>query len=309
MLGAACDAAAGPGFFREPRPISVSERPVRTSNGADVRDLSWPSPHSVVMPDIASRYERRANDVAGARAFFHARPRPVAICIHGYMAGSYAVEERVWPVRWFGKLGLDVVLFVLPFHGVRADPRRRGPPPFPGADPRVTIEGFRHAMADLRDLVRWLGERGHPSVGVMGMSLGGYSTALAATVEPSLSFAIPMIPLASIADFARDQGRLGEGGARTAQQHAALERVYAPVSPLHRPRLIEARRILVVAAKADRITPVAHARRLSSHFGAQLDSWHGGHLLQFGRSDGFRTVGRKLGELGIIERRADAGRK
>ena len=41
-------------------------------------------------------------------------------------------------------------------------------------------------------------------------------------------------------------------------------------SPLDRKPLISPSRTLVVAAKADRITPVAHARKLSAHFGSQL---------------------------------------
>jgi pimeloyl-ACP methyl ester carboxylesterase len=166
----------------------------------------------------------------------------------------------------------------------------------------MTIEGFRHAMADLRDLIRWLRERGNERVGVMGMSLGGYTTSLAATVEPELAFAVPMIPLASQADFARDQGRLGSDPRQEAREHAALERVYAPVSPLHRPLAIESQRVLVIAAEADQITPVHHARRLADHFDAPLETFAGGHLLQFGRAEAFRRVGRLLGELGVIRR-------
>src|SRR5258708_6261513 len=83
------------------------------------------------------------------------------------------------------------------------------PPPFPGNDPRFGNEGFRQAVADLRVLMTLLRERGAPSVGIMGMSLGGYASALLATVQRDLAFAVPMIPLASLANAARDQGRLG----------------------------------------------------------------------------------------------------
>ena len=41
---------------------------------------------------------------------------------------------------------------------------------------------------------------------------------------------------------------------------------------------------------------------LADHFGAPLSTWHGGHLLQFGRSDGFREIGRMLNRLGVIRR-------
>ncbi len=294
-----------PDFFRAPRSIAPTERRVRAiGRRGRVVDIAWPSDHVPLSADVRDRWERaRQNQQVATRLYLHAAPRPVAICIHGYMAGQYAVEERMWPVEWLARIGLDVALFVLPFHGLRASPERRGPPAFPGADPRVSNEGFRQAMGDLRDLVEWLLGRGHASVGVMGMSLGGYTTALAATVEPRLSFAVPIIPLASLADFARDQGRLGRTPAETALEHKALDAVHRIVSPLHRAALIEPRRILVVGAAADRITPVEHARRLAHHFGAPLVTWHGGHLLQFGRGDGFRRIGRLLGELGVLRSR------
>jgi dienelactone hydrolase len=182
----------------------------------------------------------------------------------------------------------------LPFHAVRAAKDRRGPPPFPGADPRMTNEGFRQAMFDLRALVAFLKKaRGAPSVGVMGMSLGGYSTSLLATVERDLSFVVPIIPLASLADFAQEQGRLGSGE-EARMQHDALEEANRIVSPLARPSLVPSERVLVVAAASDRITPMSHAERLAKHFGSELVRFEGGHLLQFGRGEAFRTIGRWL---------------
>jgi pimeloyl-ACP methyl ester carboxylesterase len=136
-----------------------------------------------------------------------------------------------------------------------------------------------------------------PSVGVMGMSLGGYTTSLLATVERGLEFAAPIIPLASLADFAREQGRLGHGE-EARRQHAALEEANRIVSPFARPSLVPAGRVLIVAAEADRITPPAHAERLARHFAAEIVRFEGGHLLQFGRGDAFRAVGRWLTAMG-----------
>jgi pimeloyl-ACP methyl ester carboxylesterase len=295
-----------PSYFREPRAISPSERAVRTL-GSDLRvvDLAWPSNEPTFVAEMHPRYFRYVeNQVAAARLFVHREPRPVAVLVHGYLGGQFSVEQRVFPVEWLLRIGMDVALFVLPFHGIRGDPSRRGTPPFPGSDPRVTNEGFRHAMADFRDLVGWLGARGHAAVGVMGMSLGGYTTALAATLEPGLAFAVPIIPLASLADFARDQGRLGRTPAESEAQHRALDAVHRVVSPLHRRPLIAPERVLVVGARADQITPVSHARRLAHHFGARLEAWPGGHLLQIGRADKFRKIGRLLDELGLTTRAA-----
>jgi pimeloyl-ACP methyl ester carboxylesterase len=289
------------GFFRQSRRIDPSLSKLRwTADGHQVVDASWASREETFVQDVHARYHRFAeNQVAAARLFLGPEPRPVAILIHGYLGGAYKMEQRVWPLAFLNKIGLDVALFVLPFHGVRAAPSRSATPPFPSSDPRITNEGFRQAMADLRDLTQWLRARGHSKVGLMGMSLGGYSASLAATLDPELAFAIPIIPLASVADFARDQGRLGNDTEQTAREHGALEAVHRVVSPLSRKPAIDPRRVLVVGAKADRITPVEHARRLAHHFGAELDTWHGGHLLQVGRSDAFRRIGRFLRELEV----------
>lgn len=298
------------GWFRPPRSIEPSPQPVRRLAGSVVEDLRWDSAFDPLTPGVAERYLRgEDNRRAAARLWRHERvagratERPAIVLIHGYLGGHHGMEERIWPIRWLHhRLGLDVALFVLPFHGLRAVRGRRGAPPFPGADPRVTNEGFRQAMGDLRDLIHWLKSRGNRQVGVMGMSLGGYTTSLVATVEPELAFAVPVIPLASMADFARDQGRLGRTPEEAAREHAALERVYAPVSPLHRRLVIDPERVLIVAAEADRITPIHHAERLAEHFEAPLETFVGGHLLQFGRAEAFRRVGRLLGELGVISR-------
>jgi pimeloyl-ACP methyl ester carboxylesterase len=293
-------------FFRGPRAIEPSRfEQRRLADGGRVYDLRWPSAYRCMVPEVAERYEsKQDNTSAAARLWLHpgSEPRPVIVLIHGYLGGRHGIEERMWPTSWLYDIGLDLALFVLPFHGVRAVAGRRGAPPFPGSDPRVTVEGFRQAMGDLADLVSWLSHKGHPHVGVMGMSLGGYSSALAATALPELSFAIPVIPLTSLADFAREQGRLGSNSEEEALEHEVLESVYRLVSPLHRSSLIERQRMMIIAAEGDRITPISHAERLAKHFDVELDTWHGGHLLQFGRSEKFREVGRFLNRLSIISR-------
>ena len=289
----------GDDFFLPPRRISPVARELPNELGfAQALDLSWASDYPPFVPAVAERYARTTeNHAAGVRLLASGEKRPVAILIHGYMAGSYQVEQRLWPMQRLRRSGYDVALFTLPFHGVRASAARRGAPEFPGADPRFSNEGFRQVISDLRNFVYWLREQGHPEIGVMGMSLGGYTAALLATVEAGLSFCVPVIPLASLADFAREQGELSRAPEVEAREHALLERIYRLVSPLERRPLIAPARTLVVAAKADRITPVAHARKLAAHFGSQLVSWHGGHLLQLGRNAAFRRVETLLREV------------
>lgn len=286
-------------FFLPVRPISPVLRAIPNDVGfAQAFDVSWASAYEPYVASLGERYARTTENAAAAVRFLGSdEPRPVAVLIHGYMAGNYQVEQRLWPLQRLRRTGYDVALFTLPFHGVRASAAHRGAPEFPGSDPRFSNEGFRQVISDLRNFINWLRERGHPEVGVMGMSLGGYTAALLATLEKGLSFCVPVIPLASLADFVREQGQLSASPAAMAEEHALLEQIYRVVSPLERRPLIAPGRTLVVAGKADRITPVAHARKLAAHFGAQLVAWHGGHLLQLGRNAAFRRVETWLREL------------
>lgn len=296
-------------YFREPRKIRPEEdvRMRRTRDGIRVVDLHWSSDYKTFLPEVQEQYDRvEENQTATARLVLHDSPRPLCILIHGYLGGVHRTERRVWPIHFLRRMGLDVALFVLPFHGPRMK-KRFALPPFPGAEPRITNEGFRQAMADFRDLFGLLQERGHSKIGVMGMSLGGFSTALAATLEPKLAFAVPMIPLASIAEAARLNGHIGTEPSEVAAQFKALDAVHRMTSPLHRPLAIDPKSVLIIGAEADRITPIENARKLAEHFGCRMETMHGGHLMQFGRNERFRSVGRLLNELGVVSRSRSAG--
>lgn len=289
-------------FFPAPRPISPFVTPVRTIAGpgpGKVVDITWQSHFEPICESVREKYLAHPKNLRGAaRLFLHENSaRPAVILVHGYLCGQFPLEERIWPVQWLFERGLDVALFVLPFHAVRTDDRS---PKFPGGDPRITNEGFRQAIYDLKTLIGYLRGRGAESVGIMGMSLGGYTTSLLATLDESLSFAVPIIPLASIADIAKNAGRFVGSPAEQEMQYAGLESVHRVVSPMARPSRIDKDRVLILAASGDQITPVDHARRLADHFGAPLETFHGGHILQFGRADAFRSVGRLLGKLGLL---------
>jgi pimeloyl-ACP methyl ester carboxylesterase len=293
---------AGEHFFADAPDIVPAEdvRAVR-DDGSRVIDVFWPSNYRTFLPEVQEEYDRYTeNRTATARIVVHREPRPILILIHGYLGGMHRAERRVWPMRFWDRLGMDVALFVLPFHGRRAERAFGTKPPFPGADPRITNEGFRQAMRDLQAFVGWLDRRGHPKIGVMGMSLGGFSTSLAATLESRLAFAVPIIPLASIAATARQNGHLGTTPEEEEAQYRALDAVYRVTSPLHRDPVIPPERMMIVAAEADRITPIAHARNLADHFGCRLETMPGGHLMQFGRGERFRSIGRFLTELGVV---------
>ena len=293
-------------FFAAPPPITrLKETFVRDLPHGGVSDASYPSGWVPHVPELRDKYLRwKENDTAHVRLLRHATPRPAIVLIHGYRAGVFRFEERAWAARWFYDRGLDVALFTLPFHALRAPSARRGTPLFPSADVARTNEGFGQAIWDLRALVAWLRARGAPSVGVAGMSLGGYTTALAATVEPSLAYAVPFIPVSDMTDIVVDHEALRGTVVPDALVEAG-KRAMAIVRPLGRPPVLSGERVLVVAGENDRITATHHAEALARHFAARLVTFPGAHLLQFGRRKGFGEIAKFLAGLGIIERREE----
>ena len=283
------------GYFQEPRPM----QPVVTqSNSSGFTELAWRSNHELYLDELEQEYlAYQENRYARVRLYRRRVPRPVAIAVHGYMGGSFALEQRLWPLSWLDELGFDAALFALPFHGRRAR-QLAALPAFPQSNILFNTEGFRQSVTDLRDLLNYLLREGHPAVGLLGMSLGGYIAALAATIESRFAFLVPIVPLACLADFVRDQGHLPRGSEQALYYQATLRRAYRLVSPLTRPPQIAPNRVLVLAGKADRITPAEHARHLARHFGAPLEAWSGGHLLQFGRAKSLQRVASVLRETG-----------
>lgn len=232
-------------------------------------------------------------------------PRGVVVCLHGFTMGRPRVDAFVLLAgQWFRR-GLDVVLLTLPYHGRRTPRDAR----FSGehfAVPHVgrLSEAVRQAVFEVDVVVRWLRETRRAPVGLLGLSLGGYLTALEAALDPSLDFAIPMVPPVCIGDLAwrflrpaRERGEalppeLDRSGLR------ALFRVH---SPLAQPLAIPRERTLIVAGRGDRIVPPEHPTALWEHWGRPSIHWFSGsHLAPFGRGGIARAVVRHLRGLDIL---------
>ncbi len=268
----------------------VERRPRRLFGLPACESLRWPSEVVAFYPkELGTRAADPTARNAHARAYLwrHGDPgRTTVVCVHGYRGGFPALDGRAFDVgRLFHRLGLDVTLAVLPYHGARTPEGTTSGIPFLN-DPLRTLEGVAQGIADLRRLVRWLRSEGAGAVGVMGMSLGGYMAALLASLEPGLAFAVPVIPVASFADiFWERAGLRGEhdDARRAGIELELLRRVFSPHCPLsHRP-LVPPERRMVIAGEGDRIVPPEHPEALAVHWGTDVQWFPGGHLAQLGR--------------------------
>ena len=206
--------------------------------------------------------------------------RPWLVCIHGYQMGwpltDVGAFRRVWK-----KYDLNVVMPVLPLHGPRKMGRRSGDGYLDG-DVMNTVHAEAQAMWDMRRLLSYLrGPVGAEKVGTYGLSLGGYNTALLASLDGDLSCAIAGIPAC---DFSRLMWRHGAPLELMSVEHSGMEQTIAEdvlrvVSPLALEPRVAKENLAIFAGTADRLVPPDQARDLWEHWGEPRIHWYqGGHL-------------------------------
>jgi pimeloyl-ACP methyl ester carboxylesterase len=139
--------------------------------------------------------------------------------------------------------------------------------------------------------------RGVEAIGVTGISLGGFTTALLAATEPRLRFAIPNVPVVSLADIVLDWEPLGTlvrlFMRATGLSVTEARRLLAVSSPLTWPSVLPRSRLMVIGGVGDKLAPPTHARLLWDHWGRPRLHWFpGGHLLHLDRGGYLREIQR-----------------
>ncbi|WP_293002330.1 hypothetical protein [Nevskia sp.] len=258
-------------------------------SGIPCRQWSFESPFEPLNPALRAAYGKSTrNRTARALHLHHGdRARPTLIWLHGYTLDSYRVNSLGFALPWLWKHGYDILMVTLPFHGPRAESWH----PFSGygyfaGGMAHANEAMLHAVHDIRIFIDHLFDAGAPSVGISGLSLGGYLTALTASVDERLSFAIPNSPLVVPIDMALQWQPIGtalrllkwrDGFDITEMRHGM-----ALHSPLTWQPLIDPSRLLVIGGAGDRFTAPSFVKLLHDHWqGSQLHWFPGNHVLHF----------------------------
>ena len=272
-----------------------------------VESLSFISPYQVKWPAVRERFEAHSrNAIARAMHWRHDDgPRPTIIFVHGFTGSPYRFNSEFFQLPWFYRHGCDVVLAVLPFHGRRNDLTG----PFDGSglfsDGMATFnEAMLQSITDLRVIVDYLESTGVERIGITGLSLGGYVTALMAAVEERLQFAVPncaVTDLGTLLDGWFPAGQLISAGLRLGrvdrETHREAMRLH---SPLRLPARIPKDRLFVIGGLADRLAPPEQSARLWEHWERPRLHWFpGSHILHLRRAVYLREIGRFLRETGF----------
>lgn len=299
-------------FARPPRHVPIQKRrarmPLFRPTDGVCEDLRFESPFVPLNPRIRDRYlAQRPNRFAHARHWRHGdAARPTVIAIHGFSADLYHLNEWFFAIPWLYREGYDVLLATLPFHGSRQSALS----PFSGhgffsRGPSGINESFAQGIFDIRIFIDHLmDELGVPKVGATGVSLGGFTTALLACIEPRLEMAIPNVPVTSIADLVLEWHPIAEyvrGALALAGKSVKdARRVLAVSSPLTYRPLLPRERLFIIGGVGDRLAPPKHSRLLWDHWDRCKMHWFpGSHLLHLDRGEYFRHMRRFMSEIGF----------
>lgn len=295
-------------YHRAPPPLeSVRLRPA-DSLGTRFQHLEFDSgyePH-FGEPGRARWLNYRPNETAHAWVLQHrGPPRPWLMCLHGYGMGTPAVDLAGFRATWLHRrLGLNVILPVLPLHGPRKLGGRSGDG-FLSGDILNAVHGEAQAIWDLRRILSWLRGQGAPAVGVYGLSLGGYTAALLAAFAHNLACVIAGIPATDFFRLAHQHmpallTRYAREAGIASYDHEPVLRVISPLA--FAPRVPRERRYLF-AGLADRLVPPDQVRDLWQHWERPRTLWYEGSHVSFRWEDGvIRLLREALSTSGLTRK-------
>ena len=294
-------------LFPAPGRIDVKKRWL-APHRVGFAEWSWQSIHPLIFKGIKHEYRsHRDNQTALLRTLnLRVKGKPMAILVNGFSSGHHLMERVAWPMREFHRLGIGVSLFALPFHGPRG---HAFPPEWPQQDTAFTIEGFRQSIWDLRIAIRAMREAGASHVGVVGMSLGGYTASLLATVTSDVDFVLSYIPICSVPDVMNDNDLVPGTGDIQRTLYEGYREQLVPITPVCRMPKVEPKRVSIISGEFDRLATMQHGKRLADHFGTELVTFPGGHIVQNRRAQAFRESLEGFQKRGVLPRRGWTRRK
>ncbi|MGV0635215.1 alpha/beta fold hydrolase [Mycolicibacillus trivialis] len=268
----------------------------------NVDNISFASTFRPVNPAMRDLWRGlRRNNIVRAQHWHHDDgPRPTLCVIHGFMGSPYLFNGLFFSLPWFYRCGYDVLLFTLPFHGRRAEKFS----PFSGFGYFANgMSGFAEAMAqavhDFRSVIDYLRHTGVERIALTGMSLGGYTSALIASVDDRLEAVVPNVPVVSVQDEVDDwfpANKLFDLGRRLGQiDHDEFAAATAFHSPLNYAPLVPKDRRLIITGLGDRLAPPEQSAMLWEHWDRCALHWFpGNHILHVSQPTYLRRTNRFL---------------
>ena len=214
----------------------------------------------------------------------HPEPRPWLVMVHGAYMGELRIDTRIFDVQTLHhKLGLNIAMPTLPLHGERKATSGLSRS-LPSLDTMDNLHGLTQAVYEIRSLLAWIRQQEPGAkIGLYGVSLGSYVSALAAGLEEPLDLLLAGIPAV---DFnAVFLGQTPASVRKTQWFHAFHEAVVElnqQLLPLTATPATPLNRRYIYAARGDRVLPAQEqSLKLWEHWGRPRTFWFdGAHVPQ-----------------------------
>ena len=258
-------------FEFEQSPLRTSSRKLRLSR------LTFPSPVVTPHPNnntVHCEYFRPIRDASASES-----KTPGVIVLH-ILEGNFELARLF--CRALASRDVAALLLKMPYYGERRQPG--SPARMVSIDPEETVRGMTQAVLDVRRAAAWLAEQDgvdRDQLGIMGISLGGITGALAASVEPRFTKVCLILAggdMGSVAWTSTELAPMREHWLAAGRTKEELFEVLRPVDPIQYVKPLPGRKILMLNARDDEVVPRECTEALWRAFGEPpIVWWNAGH--------------------------------
>ncbi len=273
-------------YHRTPPPMGRVTRSPATAGGYQYEHVRFESGYEP-WPDEPGRerwLDYRPVKTGHAWMMRHdGPPRPWIVLVNGYRTGEPALDLGVFRAdHLHHHHGLNVIGVVLPLHGPRAIGPTGGRVLHAGA--MNTVFTLSQGAWDIRRILGWLRDEFEaPSIGITGISLGGYMSSLVSSLDDDLSCVIAGVPEADLVRGMRRQMEplLPPFYEQWGLSWEPLEQVFKVVSPMSMPCLVPHEGRFIYAGLLDRWVRPGNVKDLWDHWEQPEILWYEGSHLSF----------------------------
>jgi dienelactone hydrolase len=208
-----------------------------------------------------------------------AGPRPGVIVLH-ILGGDFDLARLF--CRSLASDGTAALFVKMPYYGPRRVPGVSAR--MVSRDPQETVRGMTQAVLDIRRGAAWLAaqqEVDAGQLGITGISLGGITSALAATAEPRFGKVCLMLAGGDIGQVAwqsKELQGLRESWTAMGGTRESLLEALRSIDPVTYAHNVRGRRVLMLNAAHDEVIPRACTESLWKAFGEpEIVWWDAGH--------------------------------